>query len=80
MTEKSKNLIWKVEAVPFLVWCCWFLARSLQRPTHGGLIQHQDSVQFLNKGWYYIKDGKKTGDHPACGNSGKNRRKADPVQ
>ena len=25
----------------------------------GGLIQKQDSVQLLNKGWYYIKDGKK---------------------
>lgn len=77
--RKKKNLIWKVEAVLFGVVLLVFGA--IFAATHaGGLIQHQDSVQFLNKGWYYIKDGKKTGDHPACGNSGKNRRKADPVQ
>ena len=56
--RKKKNLIWKVEAVLFGVVLLVFGA--IFAATHaGGLIQHQDSVQFLNKGWYYIKDGKK---------------------
>ena len=48
--RKKKNLIWKVEAVLFGVVLLVFGA--IFAATHaGGLIQHQDSVQFLNKGW-----------------------------
>ena len=47
--RKKKNLIWKVEAVLFGVVLLVFGA--IFAATHaGGLIQHQDSVQFLNKG------------------------------
>ena len=44
-----------------LSFCCGTAGfwRDLCGDPHRGLIQKQDSVQLLNKGWYYIKDGKK---------------------
>ena len=43
-----------------LSFCCCAAGfrRDLCGNPHRGLIQKQDSVQLLNKGWYYIKDGK----------------------
>ena len=58
--RKKKNLIWKGESFLFFVVLLVFGAIFAAIHT-GGLIQKQDSVR------------KKTGDHPACGNSGKNR-------
>ena len=56
--RKKKNLIWKGESFLFVVVLLVFGAIFAAIHT-GGLIQKQDSVQLLNKGWYYIKDGKK---------------------
>ena len=56
--RKKKNLIWKGESFLFFVVLLVFGAIFAAIHT-GGLIQKQDSVQLLNKGWYYIKDGKK---------------------
>lgn len=55
--RKKKNLIWKGESFLFVVVLLVFGAIFAAIHT-GGLIQKQDSVQLLNKGWYYIKDGK----------------------
>lgn len=51
-------MIWKGESFLFVVVLLVFGAIFAAIHT-GGLIQKQDSVQLLNKGWYYIKDGKK---------------------
>ena len=56
--RKKKSLIWKGESFLFVVVLLVFGAIFAAIHT-GGLIQKQDSVQLLNKGWYYIKDGKK---------------------
>lgn len=56
--RKKKNLLWKGESFLFVVVLLVFGAIFAAIHT-GGLIQNQDSVQLLNKGWYYIKDGKK---------------------
>ena len=56
--RKKKSLIWKGESFLFFVVLLVFGAIFAAIHT-GGLIQKQDSVQLLNKGWYYIKDGKK---------------------
>ena len=56
--RKKKNLIWKGESFLFVVVLLVFGVIFAAIHT-GGLIQNQDSVQLLNKGWYYIKDGKK---------------------
>ena len=68
--RKKKSLIWKGESFLFVVVLLVFGAIFAAIHT-GGLIQKQDSVQLLNKVLH--KRRKKTGDHPACGNSGKNR-------
>ena len=56
--RKKKNLIWKGESFLLVVVVLVFGAIFAAIHT-GGLIQKQDRVQLLNKGWYYIKDGKK---------------------
>ena len=49
--RKKKNLIWKGESFLFVVVLLVFGAIFAAIHT-GGLIQKQDSVQLLNKGWY----------------------------
>ena len=72
--RKKKNLIWKGESFLFVVVLLVFGACApFAAIDTGGLIQKQDSVQLLNKGWYYIKDGKKQEITLPAGNSGKNR-------
>lgn len=56
--RKEKNIRQEGEALLFVVVLLIFGA--IFAAIHaGGLIQSQDQAQLLNKGWYYIEDGKK---------------------
>lgn len=54
----EKNIRQKGEAILFIA--ALIIFGAIFAAIHaGGLLQDQDPVQFLNKGWYYIEDGKK---------------------